>query len=307
MRQFDPGEVLSVIETARVSKLVLVPAAVQQLLAASEVSRHRLLIDQVPSVRRLADTARSAARSHGGVQMRLRAALRHDRDRRRGDLSAGRGPRPGGQRRACDRPAGRSPGPGWRSATREGRAPADGRGRRDLDPRRQLHERATGTWPRRRAATMARRRLGPHRRRRLSWTRTATSIIHDRVKDMIVSGGENIYPAEVESAIFGHPAVADVAVIGVPDEKMGRGGQGGHRAEGRTRRPTPRRSWISPASGSPATRFPRSIDFVAELPQQCHRQGPQARTAQALLGRARAPSQLKRRRQRRTQLANAYR
>jgi acyl-CoA synthetase (AMP-forming)/AMP-acid ligase II len=45
--------------------------------------------------------------------------------------------------------------------------------------------------------------------------------IYDRVKDMIVSGGENIYPAEVESALFGHPSVADVAVIGVPDERWG--------------------------------------------------------------------------------------
>lgn len=45
--------------------------------------------------------------------------------------------------------------------------------------------------------------------------------IHDRVKDMIVSGGENVYPAEVENAIFGHPDVADVAVIGVPDDKWG--------------------------------------------------------------------------------------
>lgn len=45
--------------------------------------------------------------------------------------------------------------------------------------------------------------------------------IYDRVKDMIVSGGENIYPAEVESALFGHPAVADVAVIGVPDARWG--------------------------------------------------------------------------------------
>ncbi len=45
--------------------------------------------------------------------------------------------------------------------------------------------------------------------------------IYDRVKDMIVSGGENIYPAEIESALFGHPGVADVAVIGVPDERWG--------------------------------------------------------------------------------------
>jgi acyl-CoA synthetase (AMP-forming)/AMP-acid ligase II len=45
--------------------------------------------------------------------------------------------------------------------------------------------------------------------------------IHDRIKDMIISGGENIYPAEVESAISDHPDVAEVAVVGVPDEKWG--------------------------------------------------------------------------------------
>lgn len=45
--------------------------------------------------------------------------------------------------------------------------------------------------------------------------------IQDRIKDMIISGGENIYPAEVENAVFGHPAVAEVAVIGVPDDKWG--------------------------------------------------------------------------------------
>ncbi len=46
-------------------------------------------------------------------------------------------------------------------------------------------------------------------------------FIHDRVKDMIVSGGENVYPAEVENALFSHPSVADAAVIGVPDERWG--------------------------------------------------------------------------------------
>lgn len=45
--------------------------------------------------------------------------------------------------------------------------------------------------------------------------------LHDRVKDMIISGGENVYPAEVENAIYGHPAVADVAVVGIPDDKWG--------------------------------------------------------------------------------------
>jgi acyl-CoA synthetase (AMP-forming)/AMP-acid ligase II len=46
-------------------------------------------------------------------------------------------------------------------------------------------------------------------------------FVHDRVKDMIVSGGENVYPAEVENAILGCPGVVDAAVIGVPDERWG--------------------------------------------------------------------------------------
>ena len=45
--------------------------------------------------------------------------------------------------------------------------------------------------------------------------------IQDRIKDMIISGGENVYPAQVESAIYGHPAVGEVAVIGVPDDIWG--------------------------------------------------------------------------------------
>jgi fatty-acyl-CoA synthase len=45
--------------------------------------------------------------------------------------------------------------------------------------------------------------------------------IQDRVKDMIVSGGENIYPREVEEVLFQHAAVADAAVIGVPDAAFG--------------------------------------------------------------------------------------
>jgi long-chain acyl-CoA synthetase len=45
--------------------------------------------------------------------------------------------------------------------------------------------------------------------------------IVDRLKDMIVAGGENVYSAEVENAIAKHPAIAQCAVIGVPDETWG--------------------------------------------------------------------------------------
>jgi long-chain acyl-CoA synthetase len=45
--------------------------------------------------------------------------------------------------------------------------------------------------------------------------------LHDRIKDMVVSGGENIYPAEVENVLLSHPDVVDAAVIGVPDPKWG--------------------------------------------------------------------------------------
>ena len=45
--------------------------------------------------------------------------------------------------------------------------------------------------------------------------------IQDRIKDMIVSGGENIYSTEVEAVLFSHPEVVDAAVIGVPDDKLG--------------------------------------------------------------------------------------
>ncbi len=49
--------------------------------------------------------------------------------------------------------------------------------------------------------------------------------IVDRLKDMLISGGENVYPAEVEAAIYEHPGVAECAVVGVPDPKWGEVGR----------------------------------------------------------------------------------
>src|SRR5437870_13252687 len=42
-----------------------------------------------------------------------------------------------------------------------------------------------------------------------------------RIKDMVIRGGENLYPVEIEEVLFQHPAVASAQVIGVPDERMG--------------------------------------------------------------------------------------
>ena len=70
----------------------------------------------------------------------------------------------------------------------------------------------------------------------------------DRVKDMIVTGGENVYSIEVENAISTHPAVAQVAVIGIPERGLGRGGARGRRAARRRR--GDRRTRSSPTAAS---------------------------------------------------------
>ncbi len=88
--------------------------------------------------------------------------------------------------------------------------------------------------------------------------------IHDRVKDMIVSGAENIYPAEVENALFEHPAVADCAVIGVPDAKWGEA----------VKAIVVKKGEVSPAEliafareRIAAFKAPKSVDFIDALPR----------------------------------------
>jgi acyl-CoA synthetase (AMP-forming)/AMP-acid ligase II len=91
-------------------------------------------------------------------------------------------------------------------------------------------------------------------------------FIHDRVKDMIISGGENVYPAEVESAIYGHPDVLEVAVIGIPDAKWGEAVKAVCVPKpGATVDPDHVIAWARERIAG--FKVPRSVDVIAALPR----------------------------------------
>ena len=217
-REFDPTKVLDFFEQSGITKLFMVPAAMQFVVRQPrarqvDFSRLKYMLYGASPI-----PGGAAEGMHRGVQMRLRADVRHDRD----DRHHRRPCRPRTMSRgwsACAPPARRCPASSLRSST-----PTASR----LPPR-EVGEIATrsgsnmaGYWnlPEATAKT-----LGSD-----GWLRTGDAgymdedgylYIHDRIKDMIISGGENIYPAEVESAICDHPDVAEAAVIGIPDDKWG--------------------------------------------------------------------------------------
>jgi long-chain acyl-CoA synthetase len=90
--------------------------------------------------------------------------------------------------------------------------------------------------------------------------------LHDRVRDMIVTGGENVYPAEVENALMSHPAVADCAVFGVPSQRWGEAVKAVVvLSPGKAVTPD---ELISFARGRIAGyKVPRSVDFAGGLPR----------------------------------------
>ena len=90
--------------------------------------------------------------------------------------------------------------------------------------------------------------------------------IVDRAKDMVISGGENIYPAEVEAVLRGHPDVDDVAVIGIPDERWGERVHAVLVARGGTN-PGPDEiiGWTRERLAH--FKCPRSVELVDELPR----------------------------------------
>jgi len=108
-----------------------------------------------------------------------------------------------------------------------------------------------------------------------SWLRTGDAgfrdaegfiFLTDRVKDMIVSGGENVYPAEVENALFDHPDIADVGVIGVPDAKWGETVKAIVVAKPGTQ-PSPEAIMAFARQRLARYKCPTSVDFADALPR----------------------------------------
>jgi acyl-CoA synthetase (AMP-forming)/AMP-acid ligase II len=89
-------------------------------------------------------------------------------------------------------------------------------------------------------------------------------FVEDRLKDMIITGGENVYSIEVERVIAEHPAVAEVAVIGVPDEKWGESVKAVVSLEGEA---TEKEIIAFARERLAAYKCPKTVDVVDELPR----------------------------------------
>jgi len=217
-RQFDPLEVLDFIEKDRVSKLFIVPAALQIVISQPRVrdidySRLKYILYGASPIP--LDLLREAMEIFGcgfcqqyGMTETTGTIVYlppEDHDPNGNQRMRGAGiPLPGVELRIIDGDGAELPrGEIGEVATRS-------------------HLNMAGYWklPQATAETISAD----------GWLRTGDAgymdadgylYIQDRVKDVIISGAENVYPAEVESAIYGHPAVAEVAVIGVPDDKWG--------------------------------------------------------------------------------------
>ena len=101
-----------------------------------------------------------------------------------------------------------------------------------------------------------------------------------RIKDMIIRGGENVYPREVEEFLYTHPDVADVQVIGVPDAALRRGADGLDHAARRARRcDADDLARVLPRAGSPTTRSRATCKLVGRVPDDRHRQGAEVQDA----------------------------
>ena len=111
----------------------------------------------------------------------------------------------------------------------------------------------------------------------------------DRKADMIISGGVNIYPAEIEAELMAHPKVADVAVFGVPDEDWGEQVKAVVQpAAGEQAGPELAAELLASLDGRLARmKWPKTVDFMRRDAQGPNRQAAEAAAARPVLGRSR--------------------
>ena len=113
--------------------------------------------------------------------------------------------------------------------------------------------------------------------------------VEDRLKDMIITGGENIYSPEVERVLAEHPAVMEVAIIGVPDDRWGETVKAVVSLNPGTE--ATEEELIGFAASTSRVQVPDVGRHHRGAAPQPHGQDPQARPAQALLGGPRPPGQ----------------
>ena len=270
---FDPDATFDLIERHRITFMFGVPTMFDQIArhprwADADLSSLRILTcggSPVPS-------PLIAAYQERGPD--LPPGLRHDGGRPRNPLP-GRRTRgeQGGFGRACRTSSATygSYGRTWRPSTSARPARSWSAGRTSCP--------ATGDCPRRRPPSFAD-----------GWFRSGDAarvdedgyvFIVDRIKDMIISGGENIYPAEIEDLLLAHPDIVECAVIGVPGRQVGRGAARGRRAA-RGRHAGPRRG--AGLAGRPARQVqdPQVGGDRGRTPAHRLRKAPQVPGAQAL-------------------------
>lgn len=263
MQDFDAGAVLDAVENERLSKIFIVPAAMQMLV------RH-------PRARQV-DYARIRTMIYGASPIPL------DLLREAMEVFECGFVQQYGMTEMCGTICALPPedhDPAGNARMRSAGKPLDGVEIRILDPEGQpvpagetgevairSVTRMSGYWNLPEATAEAITPDGFFRSGDAGWLDADGYLfIIDRVKDMIVSGGENVYPAEVEAALRDHPAIADVAVIGVPDERWGEAVKAVVvPAAGQTADPQEIITWARARLAG--YKLPKSIDLVEALPR----------------------------------------